>query len=283
MELIWDVPRPDLDEPVVLASFDGWTDAGVAGSTCAAMLRQQLETSRIAHVDPDLLFDFRDRRPTLEIDRGVLGEPEWPEFAVDHLRAPSGRDLLLVSGGEPDFAWQGLLAVVTDLARSYRATQYVGLGSVPGPVPHTRPIRVITTSNDEDLLDRLGRPHERVVVPASFQVVLETAMRDAGLTTLGLWARIPHYVGGEYPEAAIALAERLQDAIGVDLETTGLQVEGAQQRARLDEAAEASPEVAEHIGNLEQWYDADDEQPNLPTGDQLAAEFERFLRDRPES
>ncbi len=284
LSLIWDREPPTLDAPVILASFDGWTDAGSAGSTFAAALRQQFDTTRLGHVDPDLVFDYRDRRPTLEIDRGVLGEPEWPEITLDHLRTPAGRDLLLLHGGEPDFAWRGLTALLARIASEAGAAQYVGLGSVPGPVPHTRPVRVIATSNDEELLERLGRPHERVVVPAS-QVVLETAMRDAGLTTLGLWARVPHYVGGEYPAATLALGERLQDLFDITIEPTTLELEMQQQRSRLDAAAEDSPEITEHIQNLEQWYDADDQAPDpvIPTGDQLAADFERFLRDRPES
>lgn len=283
LRLTWDAPRPDLDAPIVLASFDGWTDAGSAGSTYAAALRQQFGAQRLAHVDPDVLFDFRDRRPSLEIDRGVLGDPEWPEVAIDLLRAPNGLELLLVHGGEPDFAWRGLTQLLAVTARELGATRYLGLGSVPGPVPHTRPVRVISTSSDEDLLERFGRPHERVVVPASFQVVLETVLRDAGLTTLGLWARVPHYVGGDHPAATLAIAERVKEVIGVAIETTSLELEAEQQRQRLDTAAAESPEITQHIESLETWYDADDGEPELPTGDQLAADFERFLRDRPDT
>jgi hypothetical protein len=281
--LIWQGDPPTLDEPVILASFDGWTDAGAAGSTTASALRAQLETTRLAEVDPDRIYDYRDRRPTLSINRGVLGEPDWPSLVVDHLRSDSGRDLVMIHGGEPDFGWRWLSAAFAQLAHDLGATQYVGLGSVPGPVPHTRPVRVISTSSDETMLERFGRSQERVVVPASFQVVLETALRDAGIQTLGLWARIPHYVGGEYPDAAIALSERLKELIGVELETTAMQVEASQQRTRLDEAAEGSAEVSEHIGNLETWFDADAPDPTIPTGDEIAAEFEQFLRDRPES
>lgn len=282
-QLIWDTVPPKLQAPVLLASFDGWTDAGAAGSTTAEALRGQLECVRIAHVDPDDIFDYRDRRPTLTIDQGVLGQPVWPELVIDHLRTPAGRDLVLIHGGEPDFAWQSLSGLLGEMAEQFGATEYVGLGSVPGPVPHTRPVRVVTTSSDPALLDKLGRPQERVIVPASFQVVLETALRDRGLRTLGLWARIPHYVGGEYPEASIALCERLHATLGIQLETTSMQLDASQQRSRLDDAATGSAEVREHIGNLENWYDADAPDAEIPTGDELAAEFERFLRDRPDT
>lgn len=281
--ITWVDGPPTLDDPIVLASFDGWTDAGGAGSTTANALLQQLGSTRLGEVDSDLVFDYRDRRPSLDIERGVLGDPDWPEFVIDHARTASGRDLLVVHGGEPDFGWRGLTRSIAQMATELGATQYVGIGSVPGPVPHTRPVRVIATSDDTDLLDRLGRPQERVVVPASFQVVLETVLRDHGLKTVGLWARIPHYVGGEYPEASVALADKLAEVIDVRLETTSLEVEASTQRERLDQAAEGSDEVAEHIANLEQWYDADAPDPTIPTGDQLAAEFERFLRNRPES
>ena len=147
-------------------------------------------------------------------------------------------------------------------------------------------MRIITTSSDPDLLDRYGRPHEQVVVPASCQVVIEAAMRDTGLTTLGLWARVPHYVAGEYPAAASALrATASATTSGFEVATDELDEAAEANNARLHEAAEGSPEVLSHIEALEGAYDADVADDTgisgpLPTGDQIAAELERFLRNQ---
>lgn len=158
---------------------------------------------------------------------------------------------------------------------------------MPGPVPHTRPVRLITTSSDPDLLNRYGRPHEQVVVPASCQVLVETAMRDAGLRTLGLWARVPHYVAGEYPAASSALLRRFGDHLNLEIDTEALDDSARDHETRLHEAAEGSPEVQSHIEALEGAYDADVADDTgisgpLPTGDQIAAELERFLRNQAE-
>ncbi len=279
-----DAPLPDdLRDPVVLLALDGWTDAGEGGSIAAEELRAQLGSVRVGAFDPDRLYDYRDRRPVLDIDRGVLGDPEWPALEVHVLRSAVGPDLVLVVGGEPDLSWRRLCDDVVALAQQVGARRYVGLGSVPGPVPHTRPVRLLTTSSDDALLERLGRPHERVVVPGSCQVIVETALRDAGLTTLGLWARIPHYVASTYPEAARTLLTALDEQLGLGLDLGVFAEDIERTQAKLAVAADGSPEVRAHIAALEEAYDQDLAEDGvisgpLPTGDQIAAELERFLR-----
>jgi hypothetical protein len=211
------------------------------------------------------------------------------------LTPQAGPPLLLVSGAEPDLAWRTIGRDLVELARQVGASRYVGLGSVPGPIPHTRPVQVISTSSDPELLDRIGRPHEHVVVPASCQVALETLLRDAGLTTLGLWVRIPHYVAGEYPEASRALLERFSAHLGTPVDLSDFDVPVTENRARLDVAAASSSEVREHVRQLELMYDAEAEAERLatfassdtgigdgpvPSGDEIAAEIERFLKGR---
>lgn len=286
MELLHldDALPDDLRDPVIVVALDGWTDAGSGGTLAAEQLRSQWPSEHIGSFDADALFDYRDRRPLLSIDRGVLGTPEWPSLDLHHIDVPGGPSVLLISGAEPDFAWRSLCRTVVALAEDVGAKRYVGLGSVPGPVPHTRPVRVITTSSDPVLLDRLGRPHERVVVPASCQVILESAFSEAGLTTLGLWARVPHYVAGEYPLGAQVLLQQISDQLGVQLDTSILDEDVESNRARLDVAASGSEEISEHIASLEEAYDEDLEDEGgltgpLPTGDQIAAELERFLRE----
>lgn len=274
----------DVEDAVLVLALDGWTDAGQGGTLAAEQLLRQLPSDLLGSFDSDRLFDYRDRRPLLAIDEGMLADPEWPALDAWHVRPPDGPDVVLVSGAEPDFSWRTLCDELAGLCRQLDVRRYVGLGAVPGPVPHTRPVRMIATSSDEELLERMGRPHERVIVPASCQVVIEAAMRDAGLQTLGLWARIPHYVAGEFPAGAQTLLQRIDEHLGLDLDASVFDADVLEHRTKLDVAAAASPEITEHIGQLEQSYDADVPDDGgltgpLPTGDQIAAELERFLRD----
>lgn len=284
MELLrLDGPLDDtLHDPIIVVALDGWTDAGRAGSLAAETIRAQWVGERVGRFDPDRLYDYRDRRPILTIDAGLLGDPVWPQLEVWQLSPAVGAPLLLLQGAEPDFSWQRLCGDIVELARTVGATRYVGLGAVPAPVPHTRVTPVITTASDEATLERYGRPHEQLTVPASCQVVIETALRDAGLTTLGLWARIPHYVAGDYPDGAHTLLRHLVDITGGDLDLAEVLVAADAHRQRLDLAASSSDDILEHIRRLERHYDedivADVGFGPLPTGDDIAAEFERFLR-----
>lgn len=272
------------DATTLVVTFDGWTDAGGGGSLAIAGLREELEGRTVGSVDQDAVFDFRDRRPTITIDRGVLGSLDWPSIDLVRLDRNDAASVLLLHGAEPDFHWPSLSDELVDLGEELGLTNYIGIGSVPGPVPHTRPVRVITTTNDPTLHQRWGRPKERVVVPASFQVALEALLGESGWSTLGLWARVPHYVAGEYPAAASALLRRLGEHLGSDFDTDELDQDAVGHRVRLDEAAEGSDEVRTHIEALEAAYDADAVDDSLegplPTGDQIAAELERFLRTR---
>ena len=288
--------RPDAVEPrpdaVLLVALDGWTDAGLGGTTAAEHLRERLGAVRLGTFAGDGLYDYRDRRPALDIDRGRLGEVQWPELALDLISPASGPQLVLLSGPEPDLGWRALAVDLVDLTARWDIRRYVGFGSVPGPIPHTRPVRVVCTSNDPVLLARMGAAHERMTVPASCQVALEAELGAQGLTTLGMWVRIPHYVGGVYPDAARALLERLSAHLGTHVDLSALERDMAENRQRLDAAASSSAEVREHVGELERLYDDLDleaeagppsaEGPlradDVPTGDELAAEIEQFLR-----
>jgi len=278
-------PLPtDLRDPVLVVALDGWTDAGAGGTRAAVELLDQLDTTRLADIDPDRLFDYRDRRPVLPITQGVLGTPEWPELTLDVARTPTGPDLIVLSGAEPDFGWAALAGDVVELAEALQVRRSIGLGSVPGPIPHTRSPRLLVTSTEEAVFDAYGRPHEEVVVPASCQVVLEQQLGAAGLAATGFWVRIPHYVATDYPQASQLLLENVGRFLELSLAADQLDAEVADHARRLDVAAEGSPEVQAHITMLEEAYDADEESGQefsgpIPTGDQIAEELERFLRD----
>lgn len=285
------------DDPVIVLALDGWTDAGEGGTLAADTLRAAYSPTRLGTFPPDALYDYRDRRPSLSIEGGLLGDPDWPELRVELLQPPSGPPLVLVSGAEPDLAWRTIGTDLAELAWRAGATRYVGLGSVPGPIPHTRPVQLLSTSSDPELIERMGRPHEKVVVPASCQSALEALLRDAGLVTLGLWVRIPHYVAGEYPEASRALLERFSAHLGTPVDLSAFDSQVSENRAKLDVAASSSDEVSEHVRQLELMYDAEEAQRQatsedepsgpamseepVPSADELAAEIERFLKGRP--
>jgi hypothetical protein len=258
-------------------------------------LLERYEARTLGRFDPDALYDYRDRRPALEIDRGRLGDMRWPELTLRHLSPDSGPDLILLSGPEPDLSWRALAEDLMEVADRLGIRRYVGLGSVPGPLPHTRPVQMVCTSNDAALLERLGAPHEQMVVPASAQVALEYELGRHGLTTLGMWVRIPHYVAGPYPEAARALLERLSAHLGTAVDLSELEEDIAANRARLDVASTSSDEVRDHVLQLERLYDAEVGGPtgplgidllrggplsdqDVPSGDEIGAEIERFLR-----
>jgi hypothetical protein len=282
-------------DPVLVVALDGWTDAGEGGTGAVAHLLERHAATLVGRFDGDALYDYRDRRPALEIDRGRLREVRWPELSVQHLAPTSGPDLLVVTGPEPDLGWRSLAADLIELSDDLGVRRYVGLGSVPGPLPHTRPVQLVCTSNDPVLLERLGAPHEQMIVPASAQVALEAELGAHGLTTLGMWVRIPHYVAGPYPEASRALLERLSAHLGTAVDLTGFDTDIIENRKRLDVAATSSDEVRDHVAQLERLYDAEsvgaagplgiDTQRGMPltdlevpSGDELAAEIERFLR-----
>lgn len=277
---------PDLHDPVLLIALDGWTDAGEGGTRAARELLGQLDATRLGDFDPDRLYDYRDRRPVLEIERGSLGELAWPKLELHWLRPSAGPDLLLLTGAEPDLAWGGLFDELAEFAADVGVTRSIGLGAVPGPIPHTRPSRLVVTSTEEAVFDQFGRPQEEIMVPASAQVAMESELGRHGIPASGFWVRIPHYVATDYPEASQVLLRALEQLLHLQVASDHLDVEVETQRKKLDEAAQGSPEVQTHISALEQAYDqeADDDTGSIgvgpiPTGDQIAAELERFLRE----
>ncbi|MEX0592481.1 MAG: PAC2 family protein [Nitriliruptoraceae bacterium] len=283
---------PLTGDPVLLLAVDGWTDAGAGGSTAAAALHDAFGATPIGTFDGDALFDYRDRRPELEIDRGILGELTWPEMRVDLVVPPAGPTLVTITGAEPDLSWRRAAADIVDLCTALGIDRYVGLGSVPGPIPHTRPSPLICTGNDIAAIELLGRAHEQVVVPASFQVMVEKVLGDAGLSTIGMWVRVPHYIAGAYPEASKLLLEQLSAHLGTPVNTSPLDGEIEESRARLELAASGSSEVTDHVLQLERLYDAEHQarsngdravslsEEEVPSADELAAQIEQFLRGR---
>lgn len=264
--------RPALRQPVLVICLDGWVNAGSA----ATLIADTLGGDRIAYADPDLLFDYRVTRPTLDFVEGVMTQLVWPHLSLRHL-AVGNIDLLVLAGTEPNWNWKRLGNELSHLAVELGVGQQISLGAVPWAWPHTRPIPIIATASDLAFLP-MGDEHAGGLlrVPSAAVSAFEYMIAGAGIPTIGFYARVPQYVGIEYPAAALALIRRLEQQLGVDLPTGDLAKQAATQRQELDAVAGARSDVKTMIEQLEAMVDA----AKAVSGEELAAEIERFLRQR---
>jgi hypothetical protein len=264
---------PALTAPVLVAAFDGWIDA--AGAATAAARAIAGEGDVIATFDDDAIFDYRSRRPVLDVVDGTLARLTWPEILMRRANI-GGRDLVVLTGPEPDFKWRELGEAVMELAVRLGIVQWVSLGAIPAAVAHTRPTPVLATASAEGLLreDELQGPAGLLRVPAAALSVIEMSVAGAGLPAVGFFAQVPNYVGGPYPSATIALLEHAGRHLGVEIPLGDLPEEAITQRANLDDLVAAQPEAREYLERLEEGPE------EVPSGDELASEIERFLREQ---
>ena len=264
----------DLVAPVLVGAFDGWVDA--AGASSAATEHLAAGGTVVATFDDDTLFDYRSRRPTLDIIDGTLHKLIWPAITI-HRRSIDGRDVLVLHGPEPDFRWKELGGELSAFCLQAGVMQWISLGAIPAAVPHTRPVPVLATASREGLLnehDTKGPPG-LLRVPSAALSSVELPVTEAGVPAVGFYAQVPHYVGGPYAAASVSLLRHLARHLGIEIPLAELEEEADAQRARLDAAVAADDDVRELLEQMEQ---NDDEE--LPSGDDLAAEIERFLRDQ---
>lgn len=282
--------RPDLDQPVLIMAPDGWIDAGLGGATAFGTLLSELDTEVVATFNVDDLLDHRSRRPTARIVDGVYEDLIWPEI---HLRAghdAAGRDVLLLAGPEPDHQWRAYAAALGEAATLFGVRLLVGMGAFPAPVPHTRPASLAATATSAELAARIGVVKGTLEVPAGVLVAVERRFAEIDIPAIGLWARVPHYAAAmPYPEASLVLLEGLAKVADVSVDTTPLREASDATRSRLDELVANSVEHSAMVRQLEERVDgaesdeaqaselAPDGWDNLPSGDELAAELERFL------
>jgi proteasome assembly chaperone (PAC2) family protein len=279
--VIWE-ERPVLRRPVMVAAFEGWNDAADAASGAIAWLRLRWRATRFARVDPEEFYDFQVARPQVRLVNGVTRQISWPAndcFAA-HVEEV-GRDVVLFSGIEPNLRWRTFCSTVIDVARQTGCEMVVTLGALLADVPHTRPIRLTGTAADPELIERLSLQHSRYEGPTGIVGVLHDACRQAGMPSVSLWAPVPHYVGNTpNPKATKALVERLADLLGVPLGVGDLAEAALAWEQRVNELVSGDSDVAAYVQGLEARDDDQLEEGNLPTGEALAAELERFLRDQ---
>jgi hypothetical protein len=266
---------PDLVAPICVVAFDGWVDAGSAATTAAGLLAEDGEL--VATFEADRLYDYRARRPTLEIVGGRPASLEWPELTLRATRLGT-RDVLVLTGPEPDFVWRELCAAAIELADRLGVVEWIGIGAIPAAVPHTRPVPILGTESRPGLLRGGVEPGPDGVlrVPAAAVSVLDRAASDAGLPTVGYFAQIPHYLTGPYPAAAIELLRALGRHLGEEVDLRTLPEDAHQLAARLEVAASAEDATRAYVERLESMVD----EARRPSGDDLITEIERFLRER---
>lgn len=265
---------PELRDAVLVASFDGWVDAAEAASRAVGQVAG--DATVVATFDPDAVFDYRSRRPVLDVQDGRLTELQWPELAIRHARVDR-RDVLIFSGAEPDLRWQELAADAVALVRRLNVTEWISLGAVPGAVAHTRPVPVMATASEDGLLDEPAGPEGLLRVPSAALSVLEMAVTEAGTPAVGFYAQVPPYASIGYAAASIALVQRLSRHLSITIDVETLLAEEREQHARYDAAVAGDAMLRETVSRLESAA-GDVESEQLPSGDDLAREIERFLR-----
>ncbi len=275
MALIQLTETPALDAPVIVAAFDGWVDGGRAGTMAAEQLAEGGRV--IATFDSDALFDYRAQRPALDIVDGRPIDLDWSELELTATRLGE-RDLLVLTGPEPDFRWHQLTAEIVELAGKLKVASWVSLGAIPATVAHTRPVPVLGTASIDGLLPKdVNRgPAGHLRVPAALLSVLELAVARSAIPAIGFFAQVPHYASGAFPNGAIELIKHVGRYLEVEPELGELAVKALETRALLDAAVAGEERTREYVERLERMAD----EAKLPEGDELIADIERFLRDR---
>lgn len=280
-------PHRELASPVLLLATETWVDAGLGARAAISHVLETIPTEPIAGFDADLLVDFRARRPTAQIADGVVTRLVWPEIELRAGADSAGHDLLALVGPEPDMRWHGFVRAVVELAAELGVRLVVGLGAYPAPVPHTRPVPLSAIATEAELAAKVGIVSGTIEVPAGIQTALQRGFAAAGIPAIGIWARVPHYLATmPYPPAAAALVDALASVSGLLLPSTELEAAAGRTGAQLEEIIAQNDEHRELVRQLEAAFDAqvagEADLANLPSGDEIAAELERFLRGQPE-
>lgn len=282
-----DIP---LERPVLVMGLDGWVDAGLSGTNAMSALLGGMRTETLITFDADQLVDHRSRRPVQRIVNGVLESVTYTEIQIRHGTDAAGNDVLLLVGPEPDYRWRSFTSELTELCSELGVRLAVGVGGFPAPMPHTRPTRIIATAIDQVIANDVGFIPGVREVPAGIHAALLKGFEAQGIPALSLWAMVPHYVSGmPFPEASVGLLEHLSRLGGVTVDVTELRAAAGVTKTRIDGLIAQNPEHVAMVEQLERQVEAeaaaggDDHPPldmeNLPSGDEIAAELQRFLRE----
>jgi proteasome assembly chaperone (PAC2) family protein len=292
--------RLELRRPALIAAFQGWNDAGSAATDAIRWLQRGFDATECASLDPEEYLDFQAARPTVQLMDGVLRVVEWPRLTFSAARTPAGRDLVLLLGIEPNLKWRGFCDDVVTVARDLGCEIIVTLGALLGDAPHSRPVRCTGSATDEVLAARLGMQRSRYEGPTGIVGVLHDSVRRLNFASASVWAPVPHYVATPpSPKATRALLDKLASLLDLALDLTDLDIASAAWERSVAEVVGSDSDVSAYVARLEARYDEsggmvgededadeDDEdwldEDDLPSGESLAEDFERYLREHGE-
>jgi hypothetical protein len=299
-ELRWEQERPTLHRPILIVAFEGWNDAGDAATTAAKHLATHASAQPLAGIDAEHFFDFTSTRPEVRLVGGKMRRIVWPANDLKWGRLlGADRDIIVLSGVEPHLRWRTFCGLVVEVAKAMQCEMVLSLGALLADVPHSRPVPITGTSYDPSVAARYGLERSRYEGPTGIIGVLHDAFARERIDALSLWAAVPHYLQGTpSPRAALALVERLSQILEVVVPVVDLQIAAVDYERQVDEAISGDEEMQAFVqqleaNHLEESDDEDDDadvapEPgqltdadgNVPSGDAIAAELERFLRDQ---
>lgn len=306
--------RPTLKRPLMVVAFEGWNDAGDAATMAVGHLSQKWMARSFAEIDPEDFYDFTASRPQVRLTDGVTREIVWPAntFSAGSI-AGSNRPVILLSGVEPQLRWRSFCELVLMVVRAYDVQLVLTLGALLADAPHTRPVRITGTATDPDVISRLRLQRSTYQGPTGIVGVLHDALSREKVQSASIWAAVPHYLPGTpSPKAALALVERAASMLSTTVPVLDLQIASAQYERQVNEVVDADEDMVRYVRQLEESADEGDDDDdgdddgdieilsdagdspeagaapgsltdefgNLPSGDALAAELERFLRDQ---
>jgi proteasome assembly chaperone (PAC2) family protein len=286
MSLQWQ-DRPSLRDPIIVCAFKGWNDAGEAASAAVQFLCEAFDADPLAEIDPEDFYDFTAVRPTVRLVDGRSRAIDWPENSFHAARVPSAdRDLIMLRGVEPSLHWKAFCADVVEVAQGTGAGMIVTLGALLADVPHSRPVGITGLASADGLVEKLGFERTNYEGPTGIVGVLHATCADAGMESVSLWAPVPHYVAATpNPKAALALVRGFEGIARITVDATRLEGASEDYDRQVTAAVASDPDVKAFVERLEEMADemSEEEGPSehqLPSGDVIAREFQRFLRQR---
>ena len=275
---------PRLVEPVMIAAFEGWNDAGEAASTALEHLELSWDAEPLAAIDPEEYYDFQVTRPHVRHSGGVTRRIEWQTTRLSVAMLPgTGRHVVLVNGIEPNLRWRTFCAELLEYVERLGVTKVITLGALLTDTPHARPTPVTGTSYDASSASELRVEPTSYQGPTGIVGVFQNACVEAGVPAVSFWAAVPHYVSqARVPKAAVALLHRIEEVLDVEVPLGALPEQAEEWERTVSEMAEADDEVREYVRQLEEQAESDAETDELSkaSGDEIAADFERYLRRR---
>jgi proteasome assembly chaperone (PAC2) family protein len=283
-EVTWS-ERPQLRDPALVVAFKGWNDAGESATAAIDFLIESFGATEIARIDPEDFYDFTAVRPTVRLLEGRTRQIEWPENVLHAAHVPGAEsDLLLLTGVEPSLRWKAFNQLLLDMASEMNSRMLITLGALLADVPHTRPVPITGIASNEALIERLGFERSNYEGPTGVVGVLHHACAQTGLDSASLWAAVPHYVAASpNPKAALALIRSFEGVAGVAVEALGLEEDAVDYERQVNAAVASDPDVKSFVERLEETLDEVDEDAppeRIPSGDSIARDFQRFLRQR---